>query len=273
MRRLERFYDALPREHARWEEYGGLVLFIREGTGWSYYARPRPGATAGPTAADLDAVRVRQRELGLPEVFEWVHENNPDLLAIARSAGLSVLEAPLMVLDPSALPPQRPLADGSVRIVDPTAPSFARDIALRQAIANLGFAAGGTARGEAGPVDRDAELVALTPVEADDERRRALTGQRLSALAETAAEGAVASGVAMRIGDTAEIAGIATLPAARRRGFGAAVTAALARRLRDTGCDLVFLSAGSEQIARIYHRIGFRRVGTACIAEPQPVRR
>jgi hypothetical protein len=28
----------------------------------------------------------------------------------------------------------------------------------------------------------------------------------------------------------------------------------------------VFLSAGSPQIARVYERVGFRRVGTACIA-------
>ena len=72
----------------------------------------------------------------------------------------------------------------------------------------------------------------------------------------------------MRVGDVAEIAGVATLPVARRRGLGAAVTAALARELRAAGTDLIFLSAGSEEIARVYLRVGFRRVGTACIAEP-----
>jgi hypothetical protein len=30
----------------------------------------------------------------------------------------------------------------------------------------------------------------------------------------------------------------------------------------------VFLSAGSEDIARVYGRLGFERVGTACLAEP-----
>jgi predicted GNAT family acetyltransferase len=68
-----------------------------------------------------------------------------------------------------------------------------------------------------------------------------------------------------------EIAGVATLPADRRRGLGAAVTATLARHALDTGADLVFLSAGSEQIARVYLRTGFRRIGTACVAEPAPV--
>jgi hypothetical protein len=30
----------------------------------------------------------------------------------------------------------------------------------------------------------------------------------------------------------------------------------------------VFLSAASEDVARVYARIGFHRVGTACIAGP-----
>ncbi|HEX5595584.1 MAG TPA: GNAT family N-acetyltransferase [Micromonosporaceae bacterium] len=268
MRRLEDFYDALPRDAARAEEFGSLVLFVAENSGWPYYARPRPDATAPASAADVRAVRDRQRELGLPEAFEWVHENNPELLDIARSAGLSVLEAPLMVLDPTALPKPEAVATVPVRLVDPESPGFAADIAARRAVANLGFAAAGTAVGRAGPATRDANLVALTPADADEERQRARTGRRLSALAEVPGQGALASGTAMRVGDIAEIAGIATLPAARRRGLGAAVTAALARRLLETGCDLVFLSAGSEEVARIYQRVGFRRVGTACIAEP-----
>ena len=37
------------------------------------------------------------------------------------------------------------------------------------------------------------------------------------------------------------------------------------------GADLVFLSAGDDDVARLYSKVGFRRVGTACIAEPAPV--
>lgn len=269
--RLERFYDAVPRDDARVEEFGGLVLFVSEGGGWSYYARPRPGATAPLSAADIEAVRARQRELGLPETFEWVHQNTPELLDLARAAGLSVLEAPLMVLDPAALPAPESLSDVPVRLVDPTDPRFAADLAVRRAIAAVAFAAEGTAVGDAGPADRDARLLPLPPAELEEERLRARSGRRLSALAESPEEGALASGTAMRVGDVAEIVGIGTLPAARKRGLAAAVTAALARGLLDSGCDLVFLSAGSEEIARVYHRVGFRRVGTACIAEPVAV--
>ena len=55
---------------------------------------------------------------------------------------------------------------------------------------------------------------------------------------------------------------------ARRRGLGAAVTAALVDDARRGGADIVFLSAGSDDIARVYGRLGFERVGTAGLAQP-----
>ncbi|GGO15701.1 GNAT family N-acetyltransferase [Micromonospora parathelypteridis] len=266
--RLEHFYDAVPRDVAGVEEHGGLVLFVREGAGWPFYARPRIDATEPPSLADVTSVRERQRKLGLPEAFEWVHETTPELLAVARSAGLSVLEAPLMVLDPTALPDPATLSDGAVRVLAADSPSFAADVAARRAVAAVSFAAAGTAPGEAGPAERDAAVTELELAALDEERSRIADGRRVSALAGTSVDGALASGMAMRVGDVAEIAGVATLPAARRRGLGAALTAALAHELRAAGTDLIFLSAGSEDIARVYLRVGFRRIGTACIAEP-----
>ncbi|MFC7550144.1 GNAT family N-acetyltransferase [Plantactinospora sp. GCM10030261] len=270
--RLERFYDAVPRDGARAEDIGGLVLFVRDAAaGWPYYARPRLAAVDPPSAADVAAVRARQRDLGLPESFEWVHERTPELLAVARSAGLSVLEAPLMVLDPARLPSPAELSDVPVRILDPASADFPADVATRRAVAAVGFGHAGTGQGDAGPAERDAALVDLTAPEIEEERGRTEAGRRLSALAVAPGNGAVASGMAMRVDDVAEIAGVATLPAARRRGVGAALTAALAERLLSGGTDLIFLSAGSEEIARVYLRAGFRRVGTACIAEPAAV--
>ncbi|MGC4769928.1 GNAT family N-acetyltransferase [Micromonospora sp. DT44] len=266
--RLERFYDAVPRDVAGVEEHGGLVLFVREGAGWPFYARPRIEATEAPSLADVTSVRERQRKLGLPEAFEWVHETTPELLAVARSAGLSVLEAPLMVLDPAALPDPATLSDVPVRVVAADSPDFAADVAARRAVAAVAFGVPGTAPGEAGPAERDAAVTELEVAALDEERARIADGRRISALAGTPTEGALASGMAMRVDDVAEIAGVATLPAARRRGMGAALTATLARELLAAGTGLVFLSAGSEEIARVYLRVGFRRVGTACIAEP-----
>ncbi|RKN18766.1 GNAT family N-acetyltransferase [Micromonospora musae] len=266
--RLERFYDAVPRDAARVEEHGALVLFVRNEAGFPFYARPRPGAAEPPSLADVNAVRERQRELGLPEAFEWVHETTPEFLPVARSAGLSVLEAPLMVLDPRELPDPATLGDVPVRVLEPDAPDFAAAVAARRAVAAVAFAYGGTARGEAGAAQRDAIVTELESAVLAEERAGINDGRRISALAGTAAEGALASGMAMRVDDVAEIAGVGVLPAARRRGLGAAVTATLARELLAAGAETVFLSAGSEEIARVYLRVGFRRVGTACIAEP-----
>lgn len=275
--RLERFYDALPRPWARIEEIGSLVLFIREGEGWPYYARPRRGSHV-PSAADIAAARERQRALGLPESFEWVHETTPDLLAIARSAGLDVLLAPLLVLDPAALVPDLPLRDANIRYLDPADASFPADLWAARSVARLGFSAPAHQAplesaektlviDGAGPRERDA----AEPLGAEAVRHaRDLLdgGDYLTAVAESPSEGILATATSQRSGDVAEIVGVATLPSARRRGYASQLTATLAGRLLPSGVHLVFLSAGDDDVARLYTRVGFRRVGTACIAGP-----
>jgi predicted GNAT family acetyltransferase len=37
---------------------------------------------------------------------------------------------------------------------------------------------------------------------------------------------------------------------------------------RERGVRTIFLSAQDDAVARVYERVGFVRVGTACIAEP-----
>ena len=71
-------------------------------------------------------------------------------------------------------------------------------------------------------------------------------------------------------GDTTELTGIAVLPRVRRQGVGAAITAALVSDARARGVRTVFLSAQDDVVARVYERVGFERVGTACIAEARP---
>jgi ribosomal protein S18 acetylase RimI-like enzyme len=79
---------------------------------------------------------------------------------------------------------------------------------------------------------------------------------------------AVASGVHVPEGDVTEVAGIGTLPAFRRRGIGAALTACLVADARARGIETIFLSAGDETIARVYASLGFARIGTSGAAEP-----
>lgn len=84
--RLESFYDAVPRHGARVEEHGPLRLFVQDGGPWPYYARPSPGGGT-VSADDVLVVRARQRELGVPEAFEWVEDATP-LARAATEAGL-----------------------------------------------------------------------------------------------------------------------------------------------------------------------------------------
>jgi ribosomal protein S18 acetylase RimI-like enzyme len=271
--RIDKCYDAIARRQARAEGYGPLELFVRkDGPGWPLYARPAPGARTA-AAHDIAAVRARQRELGVPEAFEWVHDLIPDLLAAAETSGLRVLRAPLLVLDTlEARPTGKPIGkptDMSVRLLDPVDQSFPNELAVSRAVAAVGFGNPGTGAGPVGAVERDAAIVPLSAEDLRNEVERAADGTMTTAVVE-GSDGFLSSGVLLRSGDAAEIAGVATLPVARRRGFGAAVTLALARHAIRDGVALVFLSAGSDEIARVYQRVGFRRVGTACIAQPGP---
>lgn len=122
--RLEQYYDAVPRSGARVEDFGPLSLFIREGQGWPFSARPTLGWSGSVSAVDVNRVRARQRELGIPESFEWVAETAPTLRAAVEQAGLAVHEHPLMVLGPDVPAPAVPEpADGVVvRTVGPDDP-------------------------------------------------------------------------------------------------------------------------------------------------------
>ncbi|WP_438869533.1 GNAT family N-acetyltransferase [Paractinoplanes ferrugineus] len=271
------------------EDFGGLVLFVREGEGWPYYARPRIGAET-PSAADITAVRRRQRELGVPEAFEWVHETAPDLLAVARSADLDVLLAPLLTLDPVALVPDLPVPGATIGLLDPAAPSYPADLAATRAVAQLAFgspphvtpleevavaaesAAATLLTGAAGPAERDAAIEELSPALVEGYRRRAGAGDYRTAVATSETDGILATGALMRAGEVAEIAGVATLPAVRGRGYASQLTARLAHQALRDGVQLVFLSAGDDDVARLYTKVGFRRIGTACIAEPATAR-
>ncbi|MFF7631990.1 GNAT family N-acetyltransferase [Kitasatospora sp. NPDC008050] len=264
--RLERYYDAVPRTAARTEDFGSLTLFVREGAGWPYYARPALPGAAPVTEADVRRVRARQRELGIPEAFEWVAETSPTLRAAAERAGLAVHEHPLMVLDPGAPTPAVPALPGPdgtlVRIVGPEDPALPSALA----VPHLAFAEPGTGIGTAGP----AELAAAIREGAGEVARMAdRIRAGVSTVAAAVRDGsACCAGQYLPVGEVAEIAGLGTLPTARRQGLALAVTAALVADARAAGVRTVFLSADSEDVARIYARLGFRTMATALIAEP-----
>jgi ribosomal protein S18 acetylase RimI-like enzyme len=263
--RIEAYYDAVPRADSRPETLGPLTLFVADRPGFRWYARPSLGAD-GITADDVAAMRQRQRALGQPESFEWVAEITPSLAAAARGAGLAVSELPLMVLEPAAA--RRPPAPAGVelRLVRPD-----DDLARIDAVARIGFAVGGTAVGQLGVTALAGQAAEASPALLTKQRERLVTGRTVSAVALVGGD-PVSVGSHQPVGEVSEVVGVATLPAMRRRGIGAAVTGLLVADAVGRGVETLFLSAGSDEIARVYERTGFRRVGTACIAEPAAAR-
>jgi GNAT superfamily N-acetyltransferase len=209
------------------------------------------------------AVRARQRDLGVPEALEWIEERTPGLLGVARRAGLKVIQAPLMVLGEGRWRTPEPPAGITVRLLEPGDPA----LAASGAVQHIGFGHPGTAAGAAGPAERDASAVGQSAVELDFLSERIRNGLTHPVVAEDEG-GVLAAGSHQPVGEVSAIVGVATLPSARRRGLAALVTARLVQDARERGAELVFIEAGDADVARIYGRLGFERVGTACIAEP-----
>jgi N-acetylglutamate synthase-like GNAT family acetyltransferase len=261
---IEDYYDAVPRAGADTEDLGPFTLFVARG-GWPFYARPRRGYTGPPaTVNDVRRVRARQRELGLPESFEWVDELAVGLAEVVERAGLAVERLPLMTL--AGALEVAPVGGARVRIVAPDDPDLARIVAT----VALGFASPGTQIGPIGPHDRDAVAsdhrgAAARNAGLEHRRERLRSRRTVLAVAEDAS-GPVAAGSHQPASGVTEVVGVATLPSARRRGLGALVTAALVADARTSGVRTVFLSAGSDEVARVYAKVGFARIGTACLA-------
>jgi ribosomal protein S18 acetylase RimI-like enzyme len=258
---IERYLDAVPLSAATPVAVGPFTLFQPTGP-WRFYARPRLGLTDPITAAEVDALREQQRGQGLPENIEWVHETTPSLAAAAGNSGLLVVEYPLLAFDGEA-GRETTLPDGvSIRLVGPDDPDFAR----AHAVAEVGFGAEGTQVGPEGAAQRDERAAAAKPNVMDFMRDRARRGVSITyaAFDDT---GPIAVGTHQPVEAVTEIVGVATLPVARRRGIGAALTAALVLDALERGASTIFLSAGSDDVARVYERAGFRRIGTAGSAE------
>jgi GNAT superfamily N-acetyltransferase len=245
LRRIERYYDAAPRASATTEEVGPFTLFLRsDPRGWPYYARPRAGLEGTPSAEDVRGVLERQKELAVPHQLEWVGELVPGLAAAARDAGMVVSEHPLMVLARAVPAPD--VAGVEVRLLDGDDPTLG---AVQSAI-GAGFEESDEVGEGDAPFMRDRVARGLI---------------RLVGAYQSGA--AVGGGSHQPNGTVTEVTGIAVVPRARSRGVGAAITAALVDDARSLGVETVFLSAGTQRVADIYARVGFRRVATACIAE------
>jgi predicted N-acetyltransferase YhbS len=211
------------------------------------------------------AAVVLQEGSGLPAGLEWICERSPELAGAARAAGLVVDELPLLVADD----PVELLMPNGVRLYlvgadDPALPRY-------QQVADVAFAHPGGRR-EIGE-----EIGHVPPAtSAEEVTRTAVLRERIAA-GRTVMMVAVEDGEPVAVGshqpvevdgsEVSEIVGVATLPRLRARGLGAGLASALTAHARETA-DVVFLTAGDDDVARVYERVGFARLATTGVAEP-----
>ncbi|QOV37658.1 GNAT family N-acetyltransferase [Streptomyces ferrugineus] len=273
--RIEQYYATVPLLFADAEEFGSLRLFVRREPGAPYYggpshAQPTADGASSVTATDIARVRARQRELGVPEAFEWLAEAAPALRSRIEAAGLPVAERPLMALDPHHPVRLPPLPEGlTLRVLEADDPALPAALALpRLAFADEGTMAGSVGRKElsvvAEEMTADGTVAAIRPV---------IRAGHKTLVAALASDGTpLAVGHYHPASGTTEIGGIGTLPVARRQGLAAAVTAALVAHALEAGVKTVFLAYARDAVARIYARLGFRPVGSILLIANQPAR-
>lgn len=256
---IERYHATAPLEDAPIEVVGAFDVPVGP-PAWPYPARPRPDE--GPIEAeDVLAVVARQRQARLPVALEWTCERFPGLDAVVQAAGLPVDEQPLLV----AVDPVELLLPAGVRLYvvgaeDPELPRY-------QQVTDIAFAhPGGRREIREAPLDRSPEAVARTAAL----RERIAAGRTVMMIA-------VEQGEAVAVGshqpllvdgeEMSEVVGVATLPRLRGRGLGAGLASALVAHARETA-ELVFLTAGDDDVARVYERVGFARLATTAVAGP-----
>ncbi|MEX5720247.1 GNAT family N-acetyltransferase [Geodermatophilus maliterrae] len=259
--RVEQYAAAAPLADARVVAAGPLDVPIGS-PAWPYPARPRPG-TRTVSADDVRAAVALQEEAGLPAAVEWVGERTPSLGAAARAAGLVVTDFPLLVVDD----PVELLLPVGVRLYlvggeDPRLPHYQH--LLETAFAPHAEDAENTRDARDGTPAEDVRTAVL--------RERVATGRTVLMVAiEDGRPIAVGSHHPVDVGgsEVSEVVGVASSPRRRGRGVGAALASALVAQARETA-DLVFLTAGDDDVARIYERVGFAQVGTTGVADRLP---
>jgi predicted N-acetyltransferase YhbS len=255
---IERYFAAAPLPDARIDQVGSLDVPLGD-PAWPYPARPRPGA--GPVRADdVRATVTLQEAAGLPVALEWICERSPEVAPAARAAGLTVEELPLLVVDTPVqlvLPPEVHLY-----LVGADDPQLAR----YQRVAETAFAhPGGPADVGESSADGSPEFVARVAAL----RERIAAGRTVMMVAlEGRAPVAVGSHQPVDVdgSEVSEVVGVATLPRLRARGLGAGLASALVAHARETA-DVVFLTAGDDDVARVYERVGFARLATTGVAD------
>lgn len=217
------------------------------------YAIPAAPIT-GDVQSELRAVRAAFVERNRQPRFEFLEEYTPALASALEAAGFACEgRYPMMVCTPDTLTPAPDVTGLTLTLLEPGATvEDARGFLTAQ---RLGFDPTNPH-----PVT-DQEITEFLG-------RLDLNGYVLAKL-----EGvAVSAGVfTVPYNGVTELAGIATLPAYRRRGIAAALTEYATRAAFARGVEIACLSAGDEQASRVYTRVGFQPMATMlAYSVPEP---
>lgn len=258
LERIERYFALAPLPDAPLTRVGALDVPLGP-PDWPHPARPHGG---GPVPrADVEAALDLQDASGLPQALEWFAERNAGLAHNVRETGLMIEELPLLVAVDTievTLPVEVKLL--LIGADDP-------QLATYQRLAQLAFVvpAGATSSTGVAP-----DRLVDPPHPTEVLRERVASGRTVMMVAvENDEPVAVGSHQPVDVdgAEISEIVGVATLPRFRGRGLGVGLASALVEHARETA-ELVFLSAGDDDVARVYERVGFARVGTTFVAEP-----
>jgi ribosomal protein S18 acetylase RimI-like enzyme len=238
LRDIDAYLNAAPRSRCDVVESGPFDIFLNRSGRNPHMSYARPARSfSGDLASGIRAVTGVFRERGYTPRWEYVEELTPELTPALMAAGF-----------PS--PEMRPLMVQSESV----ALSIPSGVTIKH-ITDLGQLLEAASVQKRGFGIEDEEDGGSDPVK--------LTECGMRFFAAFVDRIIVSAGVQIPMEGVAELAGIATLAEYRRRGTGAALTAAMAADGRKDGCHAVFLSAGDNEIARIYQRAGFQTIGHA----------
>jgi RimJ/RimL family protein N-acetyltransferase len=222
-------------------------VFIQPDDSLPYFNYAVPDEPDPDPAPALDALRRIFTEHDRLPRFEFLDAYAPTLGSKLEAAGFVAEDAAyLMVCTPTDLRPAPAVAGLEIAAVGPA------DRARGRQLAAVLHAAFGNPAPEEKPDSHD---------EPDEPADFGDGGASLVALI----DGVVIGGgsVAPPIGGLAEVAGIGTLEAYRRRGVATAITAALTQLAFERDVTLAFLTAGSEAAGRVYATVGYQHAGWA----------
>jgi ribosomal protein S18 acetylase RimI-like enzyme len=219
---------------------------------WLNYAVPEPGAD--PSAEDIAALVAAFRKRERTPRLEFAPIGAPLVEPALLAAGFEVQQrVPLMVCAPQDATAPKPIDGVSIEVSGGTiTEKSAFGVALAQ---HEAFVVDGA---DSSLVDLAAETAGI----------RSGVDRGGYAVLAVGAEGSPDAGVPMgggtftapRLGTT-EVAGIAVRTSFRRRGIGAAVTAALTRAAFDDGLACVWLAPAGPEQERLYTTVGYRSAG------------